>query len=736
MATATQTERLLEVNTPLGKDALLIESFSGTETLSGLYSFHVYMRSEKGPVSSDSMLGKPMTVTVNQVDGKPRHFHGLVSRFGHSGSVEGIDWYYAEVVPWIWLLTRRSDCRIFQDQTVPDIVKQVFDKLGMKDYKLALTRTYTKWDYCVQYHETDFNFVSRLLEHEGIFYFFEFEEKKHTLVLADNPQANAPAPGQAKAKFEPVGGYGDREATVTSWQEEDELRPAKYSYRDHNFQLPDKSLQAERPSQAKAGGYDKLEMYDYPGNYANLFNKPDQRLGDVQKEGDTIAKLHLEASDTALKLLRGTSSCSAFAVGYRFDLTDYPNPGATAGPFLLTAIQHTAEQTSGYASDSSGAGYSNSFSCIPHKTPFRPARVTGKPAIQGPQTAVVVGVKGEEIYVDKFGRVKVQFFWDREHKKDENSSCWVRVAQPIAGKRWGASFWPRVGQEVIVAFLEGNPDHPLIVGSVYNADQMPPYLGDGFDSKHKNDPRLMGIKSNTTSGGKGFNELRFDDNKGKEQVFVHAERNMDTRVKNESMENVDLNRHLIVGTDKDGKKGDQYELVYQDKHLNVKRNQVEQVEGNLQLTIGAGEASDGGAMDLLVAGKKTETVGKDSDLHIKGDSKIKIDGGASLNVGGEQNTKVATTSALEAGTTIHIKSGATLVLEAGVQLSLKVGGNFIDINPAGVSIVGTMVMINSGGAAGSGPGANPQAPKDAQQAKPTKPTAADDSASGVKSAPG
>jgi len=339
---------------------------------------------------------------------------------------------------------------------------------------------------------------------------------------------------------------------------------------------------------------------------------------------------------------------------------------------------------------------------------------------------------------------------------------------------------PRIGQEVIVAFLEGDPDQPIIVGSVYNADQMPPYLGKGLDSKHPNDNKVSGIKSNTTKGGAGFNEWRFDDTKGKEQIFIHAERNMDQRVKNESMERIISNRHLIVGWKSGSEEGDykeggdQRELVYQDKHLNVKRHQVEKIEGNMQLTVGKGEASDGGNVDIViekdkkelieknshlhvkqnrkekidqsmaitVGGDQAETVGGKYDLHVKKDRNEKVDGGQSLTVGGKQDEKISTSHALDAGTSIHIKAGTTMVIEAGVQLSLKVGGNFIDIGPAGISIQGTLVMINSGGAAGSGTGASPTAPQDAaapedaKEAKPTKPTLADDSKSGYKSAPG
>jgi type VI secretion system secreted protein VgrG len=334
---------------------------------------------------------------------------------------------------------------------------------------------------------------------------------------------------------------------------------------------------------------------------------------------------------------------------------------------------------------------------------------------------------------DKYGRVKVQFHWDREGKKNANSSCWLRVGQLWAGKRWGASFWPRVGQEVIVDFLEGDPEEPIIVGSVYNADQMPPYQGDGFDDKHKNDNKVSGIKSNTTPGGEGFNEWRFDDTKDHEQIFIHAQRDLDERVLNDTRERVIHDRHLIVGEEKDGNKvGDQRERVFQDKHLKVERHQIEHIAGNMQLLVGG--ADDGGSQDISIGGNRTVSVGGEDHLHVTKDRKQKIDGTTSLTVGGDQQEKVGGNHALEAGA-IHLKAGMKLILEAGAQLSLKGPGGFIDIGPSGISIQGTMVLINSGGSAGDGSGSSPATPNDAKQAKPTVPDQADDSKSGKKSCP-
>ena len=739
-----QSERLLIVQVgSLGPDDLLMTGMMGHEEVSSLFSFRLDLISDvPSKIVLQDIVGKNVTMGLMLRDESYRFFNGFISRFSLSGRDMGgearFTHYRAEVVPWLWFLSRTADCRIFQDKTVPDIIEQIFKDLGFQDFRFDLQRSYTKWDYCVQYRETDFHFVSRLMEEEGIFYFFEHENGKHTLVMADATQAYKPVPNQPKTKFLPEGGYNDREDTVNTWEMYQEFRPGKYALRDYHFQMPSKNLQVVEPTKFNVGGNDKFEVYDYPGGYAQRFNKPDERLGKVEPEGRTVVGLRMEEEETPHLVNYGASVCRAFTAGKRFELVE-PPPGVTSGPYVLTSVQHSATQPAEFVSGDGGSAsessYTNSFTCIAADIIFRAPRITPKAIVQGPQTAVVVGPKGEEIFTDKFGRVKVQFHWDREGKKDENSSCWMRVAQVWAGKRWGASFWPRIGQEVIVDFLEGDPDQPIIVGSVYNAEQMPPYLGEGPDSKHKNDNKVAGIKSNSTKGGVGFNEWRFDDTKDKEQIFIHAERNMDVRVKNENMERIISHRHLIVGSEKDGKKsGDQREMVYQDKHMKVHRHHIEHIGGNMELLIGKGDEGSG-SQDISIAGKKTETIGGDNDYHLKGERKEKIDGSTSLTVGGSQQEKVGTKHALEAGQEIHLKAGMKVIIEAGVQLTIKGPGGFVDIGPSGVTIQGTTVLINSGGAAGSGSGSSPATPKDAKEAKPTEPTVADDAKTGQKSAP-
>jgi type VI secretion system secreted protein VgrG len=341
---------------------------------------------------------------------------------------------------------------------------------------------------------------------------------------------------------------------------------------------------------------------------------------------------------------------------------------------------------------------------------------------------VVVGPPGEEIWPDKYGRVKVQFFWDRVGERDDKTSCWIRCAQTSAGNGWGSMFIPRVGQEVIVSYLEGDPDRPLVTGVVYNNEQMPAY-------KLPDEKTKSYLKTNSSKGGEGYNELRFEDKKDSEQIFIHGQKDIDVRVINDSRENIGHDRHQTIGGEKNGQKvGDQFELIYRDQQLKVNRNRVEYIGGNMQLRVGG---IDGGAgdQDLCIDGTKKELIGKERHLQVKKDRLTKIGGGDSLSVGGDLQEKVGQNYALDAGQAVHIKAGMSMVLEAGMQLSLKVGGNFIDISPAGVSIQGTMVLINSGGAPGAGAGANPASPNDPQKADPTAPKAADDSKTGKKSTP-
>lgn len=741
----TQDGRPLSIQTPLDKDKLLLIGFHGDEGMSQLFSFQIEVLAETATeVAFDQLLGQKVTITVEISTGKKRYFNGIVSRVteGQQGSI--FREYTLEVVPQIWLLARQAQSRIFQHITVPDILKKVFEGL---DVSYELQGAFYKRDYCVQYRETDFNFACRLMEEEGIFYFFKHSDGSHKMVVANSPTSHEEVPIASNVIYETVEGGFREESRIHSWIKMQGLRSGKYTLWDHSFELPHKHLEASKTTlesvsvgtvthKLNVANNQKLEIYDFPGEYAQRFDGVNASGGDQQSDLQNIFEdnkrtvgIRMQEETVPAVLIQGASQCGQFTSGHKFTLQRHFNAN---GVYVLTTVRHGCRQDN-YRSSNAAFSYSNSFTCLPIDLPFRPRRTSAKPIVPGSQTAVVVGPSGKELFTDKYGRVKVQFHWDREGKNDADSSCWIRVGQLWAGKRWGASFWPRIGQEVIVDFLEGDPDQPIIVGGVYNAEQMPPYMGDGLDSKHKNDPNVSGIKSNTTLGGVGFNEIRFDDTKGKEQVFLHAERNFELTTKNDSLARTYGSRHQIIGQEKDGSKtGDQLETVYHDKQIKVNHDYVEQIGNSMQLYIGGIDGGTGD-LDIVVDGEKKESVGKDDHLHVKGNRKEKIDSDQSLTVGGSQQEKVGMKHAVDAGQEIHLKGGMTVVIEAGMQLTLKAAGGFVDIGPAGVTIQGPMVMINSGGAAGSGSGSSPSSPTDPKQASPKDPTVADDSKSGQKS---
>ncbi len=743
-----QQHRKLRVTTPLGENELLLKAFSGSEGISALFGYRLEMIAEnKSKVPFDALLGQKLTIHMQLPDeSSETHLNGLCVRLAQARRDATFTAYEAEIVPDVWKLTRSAQSRIFQRLTVPEILKKVFKGF---DVDWQLNEKYEPRDYCVQYRETDFNFGSRLMEEEGIYYFFKHSDGSHQMIVSDSALEHPKLPGENKFIYEEIEGGTRDDNRIWAWKKEQEMRPGKYVLWDHCFELPHKHLEAEATILAsvpvgkethklKVTGVDQLEVYDFPGEYAQRFDginagggEQPAELQKIFQDNQRTVELRMDEETTSAVVIRAKSNVKHMASGFKFTLQRHFSGD---GDYVVTQARHQGTFGADYRSGKEQLlTYENDLSCIPAALPFRPRRLTPKPVVQGTQTAVVVGPKGEEIFTDKFGRVKVQFHWDRAGQNDENSSCWLRVGQLMAGRRWGTSFWPRIGQEVIVDFLEGDPDQPIIVGTVYNAEQMPPYLGQGPDAKHKNDNKVSGFKSNTTKDGQGFNELRFDDTKDKQQVFIHGEKDMDVRVKNDLREKILNDRHLVVGGEKDGRKaGDYKEKIFRDRFIWVKRHHVEKVGGDMKLLVGGGDEGNGN-LDTAVKGKRTTTVGGKDDLHVKSDAATKVDGGLSITVGGSTQEKTGSNWAHEAAQEIHIKAGTKVIIEAGAQLSLKGPGGFVDIGPAGVTIQGTMVLINSGGAAGSGSGSHPAAPVDAAEAAPPEPAEADDAKTGQKS---
>jgi len=641
VAAFTQDNKLMAISTPLGKDVLLLSGFKGTEGISRLFSFEVDLFSTNGAISFGDIIGKRASIKVQLSQGA-RYFNGVVSRFAQAAGKEDegalrLFQYRATLSPWTWLLTRTTDSRIFQNISVPDILDKIFKEKGFSDISTELQGSYAPREYCVQYRETDFDFISRLMEEEGIFYYFTHDEKTHTMVIADASAKSRKLSRQVR-HYRVSGGHTEDD-TISVMEKAQEVQAGKYTLNDFNFEIPNTTLKTTVDSGQRLGPGER-EKYDYPGGYA------------AKAAGERLARLRMEEEETRITTIAGSGNCRDFSSGCRFTLKNALRQDMNDKEFLLTSVTHQASQP---CIQGGVTEYKNSFTCIPFEVPFRPPLITRKPTIHGSQTAMVVGKSREEIYTDKYGRVKVLFHWDWRGTKDENGSCWIRVGQIWAGQSWGAVWIPRVGHEVIVSFLEGDPDCPLIIGSVYDGTNMPPYSLPGEMTKST-------IKSNSSKGGGGFNEIRFEDKKDKEQIFIHGEKRQDHRVEKDSLEWVGKDRHLIV-------KGNQMELVEGAKHLHVKGSQNEEVAGTVSLA-------------------------SDSQVLRKAGSRYAVD----------------------AGSEIHLKSGGALVIESAADLTIKVGGNFININPGGVFIVGTTVSINSGGAAGSGGGSSPAKPEDPKEA--------------------
>ena len=671
----SQDHRLLAIDTPLGKDVLLLQEITGYEGISRLFSYDLDLLAyDNDSISFDDIVGQKVSIKFQLPDGSPRYVSGYVSRFTQGETDERLfTHYHAQVVPWLWFLTRQADCRIFQNMTVPDIIGKIFDPFEFKDFKPNLKNSYPQLEYCVQYRETSFNFVSRLMEEFGIFYYFDHTtQNKHTLVLADQSSNLPPCPSSPISYDTKVGGLSDPEVII-NWHVGQEVKTGKYTVTDYNFTTPSTSLLANEPTVVSLSASQKLELYDYPG------------LHTTKDEGDTVAKVRMQEEEAGYMVISGAGNARGLMSGFSFELKNHYRSDQNTN-YVATEVRHfgSAGQTYTSAGTAGGETYSNHFTCMPASVPYRPLRVTPKPFVQGPQPALVVGKSGEEIWVDKYGRVIVQFYWDRLGQKNENSSCWIRVSQPWAGGNWGAMWIPRIGQEVLVSFLEGDPDRPVITGRVYNADQMPPYTLPDYQTRS-----TFMSRSSKGGGSSNYNELRFEDLKGQEQIFMNAEKDMDLRVENDSREFIGANRHLIVTAN-------QQEQVQADKHLHVQGSHFEKVDSNMSLQVG---------------GNQMESV----------------TGNVSLSVTGGKNESITMGYAMTA-MSIHLTANAGIVIECPAGITLKSGSNSVDISPGGVFVTGTpFVFLNSGSMPSMTSDPSSDSPQD-----PKDPDTADDGSKGTK----
>ncbi|MCA8977189.1 MAG: type VI secretion system tip protein VgrG [Planctomycetes bacterium] len=667
-----QEDRVLAIDAINGVEFAL-GGFVGSEEVSGLFHFRLEVTSEDLAVAANKVIGKPVSFRIEDhedIDSgsttQPRHFHGIVAEM-YAGQ-KAIDHriYTLVVVPWLWMLTKRTDCRIFQQKTVVEIVEAVFSKLGFTDYdKSNLRATYPALEYCVQYRETDFDFMSRLLEEHGIFYFFRFAAGSHKMILADSSVAHSNC--DPKDVMQAHGAVDGKH--IRNWTKHLSHISGQVRFRDYNHTTPSETLEAQASSVVDLPKIADYELYDYPGRYPNV------------SDGGQRAKTRIEAEEVSHCVVDGDGNCDAFTAGTKFSVKEHECDEEKGQEFVLTGVVHRA-YVMPVSELKARIYYVNDFECIPKAVTFRPARITPRPTVKGPQTAVVVGPSGEEILPDKYGSVKVQFPWDRDGQKDENSSCFVRVAQTIAGKNWGSMWLPRIGQEVVVEFLEGDPDRPLITGSVYNEDNLPPYALPANMTQ-------SGVKTRSTKEGKAenFNELRFEDKKGSEQIYFHAEKDFERVVEHDDI--------LTVGKDAEGS---QTITIEKDRTIEIK-------EGNDTYTLKQGDRTllieTGNDTHTVKTGNREVSVDTGNDTHTvkTGNREVSVDTGNDTHTVKTGNREVSVDTGND---TLTVKLGnQTTKVSVGKYsadamggIELKVGSNSIKIDQSGITVKGLKVTLD------------------------------------------
>jgi len=690
--------RRVTIHTPLG-DELHFRELRGQENISQLFSLDVEMLSENESIDPKALLGKNATIEIETQGGGRRYIDGIVTRFGMQGQDHRHYAYKARLSPWLWLATRKSDFRIFQNLNVPDIVEQVLGVYG-HPMQRKLTRAYRSWDYCVQYNESDCDFVSRLMEHEGIYYFFEHASGRHTLVLCDDIIASHGAlPGGESIPFYPPekAAAGDQE-NIHAWQLEQEIKPGRHYIDDYDFKKPRAELSHMRRD-PPGHAHDGHETYEWPGGYTEY--------GD----GDAYIRVRLKQGLTGHSRVRGQSCHRALATGYTFSLYNYPR-GDQNRQYLITGLSYHLKENPRVSAVAPGAKGSaaeeGSFQryelqAQPTDLAFKPPRTTPKPRTTGPQTAIVVGPAGQEIWTDEYGRIKVQFHWDRLGKKDQNSSCWIRVATNWAGPGFGAISIPRIGHEVVVDFLNGDPDYPLVTGCVYNAANMPPWALPANATQ-------SGIKTRSSKGGAAgagmkngpgdANAIRFEDKAGQEQLWLHAQKDQLTEVENDEDKWVGNDRRKTIDRDETSViHRDRTETVDRDETITVHNNRTERVDHNEKISIGDNRNEDVGIDENISIGKnrsktigktetdkigqnwhvtvgllKTQTIGMAYMQNVGGMKMMNIGVNYMENIGVAMQTHVGMNQSLTVGQERQVKVGSKQSTEVGSQYSLTVGG--------------------------------------------------------------
>ncbi len=645
----------VRLTSPLGKD-LVVHSMTGVEEIGRLYEFNLQLLSMKNDIDFNAIIGKRITVTMDLASGE-RHFDGYVTQFRYTGGTARYSSYEATVRPWLWFLTRTADCRIFQDMTVPDIIKQVFRDNGMSDFDERFTANYRNWTYCTQYRETDFNFVSRLMEQEGIYYFFEHVMGKHTLVLADDKSSLKPFPGAATVPYSaPTGDMSlQQKDHIQLWTVTQAIQSGKYAIADYDFEKPKVGMLSKL---SKNRDFDYAipdpEIFDYPGEYVDI------------KDGDNYVEVRLHELQSQHKRVQGAGPVRTIAAGAVFTLEDHPRSDQNK-EYLVVSVLHELHDANYVSGGSRSELYRCQMEVMEKTEPFRTLRSTPKPVVQGCQSAVVVGPSSDEIYTDEYGRVKVQFHWDRYGKNDQNSSCWVRVSQAWAGKGWGSMHIPRIGQEVIVSFMEGDPDRPVVTGRLYNAENMPPWELEANKTQ-------SGFMSRSTKGGgaEHYNGIRMEDKIGEEEFYLQAEKDENILVKNDKSEEVGNNETVSIGNDRQ-------ESVGHNESLSVGNDRTRDVAENESVSVGANRTHGVGDDEKISVGKnQTVTIGEKHTVNVTKGQDLTVGEGRSMTIGKALTVNVGENESRDVAKNFVLNCGDSLLLKCGsASISLKENGNIV-----------------------------------------------------------
>jgi type VI secretion system secreted protein VgrG len=663
--TYAQKGRSISVETALGPDALLLESFEGRESIAGGFKYTLGLLAKDPGISAAKLIRTPATVKLAQADGSERVINGLVSRFVQLDQAEGLTVYEAEIRPWYWFLSLTSDFCIWQNKSVPDIVKAVCSEQGFSDLVFKCVKPHKPHEYRVQYGETHLDFITRLMEEEGIFWFADHDGKKCNMVVADD---NSVAKTPVKLRLSTLG-HDTEDETVLSWfNVSQDVRPGKYTHMDYNFETPSTQLKGQH------SGKHSSEVVEFPGGF------------ETRDDADPLATLRYQEIVAEQVEAEGAGRCRALKAGGKIEISKHPNKALNTA-YLITSVKQSAKLGDFRTGGDPGLAFKSSFTAIPFDTPYRPERSTDEPRAYGYESAVVVGPAGEEIFTDKYGRVKVQFFWDRRGKKDDKSSCWVRVSTVWAGKGWGVVNTPRIGQEVLIAYINGDPEDPIIIGRVYNAEQMPPYTLPANKTQ-------SGIKTRSTLQGTpdNFNEIRFEDKKGSEELYIHAEKDKKIVVEHDKTESVGNNNTESIGNDESIDIGnnqkvtvakDQTISVSANRSVNVTKNETIGIDGNRSESVGQSE---------------TVTIAKSRSHSIGTDEAVDIGGKRALTVAKNETTSIGENRTITIGKEDKLDVGKKLVIEAGDEISLTTGSASIVMKKDGtITISGKDIKLDGSG---------------------------------------